>query len=108
MIQRITAAHLQQLSKEQQEKLREQWHPEEGEYIFYSGQEEMIYYMGGFHKEKALPLLTIGQMLAYLHQYDSYIRIDKIYEEWLIKTSSLEVKGRELCDALWNAMKLIL
>lgn len=108
MIQRITAAHLQQLSKEQEDKLRQQWIPEEGEYILFSGQEEMIYYMGGFQKEKALPLLTIGQMLAYLQQYDSSIRIDKISNEWLIKTSSLEVKARELCDALWQAVKSVL
>lgn len=108
MIQRITVAHLQQLSKEQEDKLRYQWNPEEGEYIFFSGQEEMIYYMGGVQKEKSLPLLTIGQMLAYLHQYDSAIRIDKISNEWLIKTSSLEVKALELCDALWKAMKSIL
>lgn len=103
MIQRITSAHLQQLSKEQEEKLRQLWNPEEGDYIFFSGQEEMIYYLGGLQKERSLPLLTIGQMMAYLHKYELSICIDRQSNEWKITTSKHEMKAPELCDALWEA-----
>ncbi|MBP1153731.1 MULTISPECIES: hypothetical protein [unclassified Paenibacillus] len=105
MIQRISAAHLQQLSKEQEVKLRNQWIPQEGEYIFFSGQEEMIYYLGGVQKDRSLPLLTIGQMLAYIHKYEHSVCIDRQSNEWKITTSKHEVKAPELCDALWEATK---
>ncbi|WP_281884376.1 hypothetical protein [Paenibacillus sp. YYML68] len=59
----MTLEHVSELTDKQKEKLREGWTPQEGEYIAISGHEEMIYYLNGVNKSKALPLYSVGQLL---------------------------------------------
>ncbi|CAG7649812.1 hypothetical protein PAESOLCIP111_05956 [Paenibacillus solanacearum] len=108
MLQRITAVHLERLSERQQEKLRSWWVPQEGEYILFSGQEEMIYYLSGVDKGRSLPLLTIGQMMAYMAQQGHRPTIDSAWNEWIVKMPGFEAKAAELCDAMWDAMVAVL
>ncbi len=108
MIQRITAAHLQQLDNNQKDALRNAWNPQEGEYIALGDHEEMIYYLNGVEKHKALPLLTIGQMIEYLYKLDTSFTLHYIPGEWLLSYSGTTIKNTELCNALWEAMKAIL
>ncbi|CAG7657096.1 hypothetical protein ACFQI7_34640 [Paenibacillus allorhizosphaerae] len=108
MLQRITAGHLERLSEQQKQKLRSWWVPQEGEYIFFSGQEEMIYYLSGVEKRRSLPLLSIGLMMAYVAQQGHTLTVDSVCEEWVVRLSGFEAKASELCDALWDVMISIL
>ncbi len=108
MLQRITSSHLQELTDVQKEYLRNHWIPQEGEYIAMGDHEEMIYYLNGVEKHKALPLLTIGQMLSYLNKHDHSVRIQHVSGEWVVQTSMIEKKAIELSHALWEAFKSVL
>ncbi|WP_284644419.1 hypothetical protein [Paenibacillus silviterrae] len=105
MKQRLTASQLQQLSEGQVEQLRSLWTPQEGDYIYTSGQEEMVYYLNGFVKTKSLPLFSIGQLLELLHERQPSIRVQAVNGEWRAATSRYEWTASELCDALWEALK---
>ncbi|WP_248928866.1 hypothetical protein [Paenibacillus hamazuiensis] len=108
MVQRISASHLHELTDQQKEKLRTQWAPEEGEYIAIGDHEEMIYYLNGVEKHKSLPLLTVGQMIAYLTEHEAGFCMQRDSEEWVVRMSAMEEREEELCDALWNVMKIVL
>lgn len=108
MNQRISAAQLQQLNDSQKDILRNQWTPQEGEYVALGDHEEMIYYLNGIQKSKTLPLLTIGQMIAYLHQQDSTVTMQFTQGEWLVTSSRTSIQRSQLCEALWDTMITVL
>lgn len=105
MKERITLQQLKELSAPQQENLRSRWIPQEGDYIALGDHEEMIYYLNGVVKSKSLPLLNIGQMLAYLEAWERPIHLRRDSDEWVVQTSKVELRTEELCDALWEALK---
>lgn len=107
MIQRISSSHLQELTDLQKENLRNSWIPQEGEYIAMGNHEEMVYYLNGVEKHKALPLLTIGQMLSYLTKHDNAVSLQNVSGEWVVRTSVIETKAAELIHALWEAFKSV-
>jgi len=125
--QRITVEQLKELTPEQQERLREWWRPEEGDYIYYQppqclchSRKAMIVELDGdtekgdaflrdehmyrYLKSECLPRLSIGQCIELLNG----TRID-------IKRSGLnnpftfnDKKQPELIDALWQTVKEVL
>ncbi|MBD0383996.1 hypothetical protein [Paenibacillus sedimenti] len=108
MNQRIQAEHVHQLDHDQKEILRSQWTPQEGEYILFADQEEMIYYLAGVEKHKSLPLLSVGQMIAYISGRDASFKMHFDSGVWQVSVSGCRYKDAELCDVLWEAMKRIL
>lgn len=108
MNQRLCAVHVGQLTPEQQQSLRQAWTPEEGEYIALGSHEEMIYFLNGFEKHKALPLMTIGQMITFIHTRASGLSIRSDDGGWIAGTDADECRAEELCDALWELMKKLL
>ena len=105
MMQRITIHHVLELDDNQKQSLRAQWIPQEGQYIAFNKQEEMIYFLAGVEKDKSLPLLTIGQMIELLKRKEASLRVEHVEGEWIVSTPRLETRGEELCDALWAAAK---
>ncbi|MFD0696472.1 hypothetical protein ACFQZT_20610 [Paenibacillus sp. GCM10027628] len=108
MNQRLKAEHLQQLDSDQQESLRSQWTPQEGEYMLFADQEEMIYYLNGVEKHRSLPLLNIGQMIDYLSGSDASFKMQFDSDVWKISLSGQSYQDDDLCDVLWEVMKGIL
>ncbi|AFH61575.1 hypothetical protein ACVNS2_13130 [Paenibacillus caseinilyticus] len=105
MMQRIRSSSLQELSREQQENLRRQWTPQEGDYIAIGDHEEMVYYLNGVDSVKALPLLTIGEMIAYLNGQGGPVEIREAAGTWIVRAGGEESRSAELCEALWEAVK---
>lgn len=132
MRQHITADQLQGLADWQKQKLREWWKPEKGDHFtepctdcsWHKGEEvwhEGI--VGGWTNEdqgaepneRALPLLSIGQMFQLIS--DKTGRIPEVHD---IKTAVCRVliniggmttaayESVEPCDALWEALKTLL
>ncbi|WP_426452736.1 hypothetical protein ACP26L_11950 [Paenibacillus sp. S-38] len=108
MMQRITSSSLQELSREQQERLRRQWTPQEGDYMAIGDHEEMVYYLNGVDSVKALPLLTIGEMIAYLNAQGGPVEIREASGNWSVRAGGEESRSPELCQALWEAVKRVL
>ncbi|MEW9702736.1 hypothetical protein [Paenibacillus sp. SI8] len=108
MNQRLKAEQLHQLDNNQKEMLRKQWTPEEGHYIALGDHEEMVYYLNGVEKHKALPLLSIGQMMEYLVECDASFTMNYDSSMWQVSVSGHSYQNDELCDVLWEAMKQIL
>lgn len=107
MNQRITYLQLQELTAAQQERLRSEWQPLEGEYIAMGDHEEMVYYLAGVEKHKSLPLLTIGQLLHYLKRELPGFTLTFSEDEWVVQAGELEASSEELCLALWNSFKQV-
>ena len=117
MKQRITVEQLQELTEEQQQRLREWWKREFGD-VFYitdykNNKEAQLQVLDRSwqlivkeYRKEFLPLLSIGQMIELIENngvswqnglflVDSNLIIFKSY-------------GGELVDALWQAVKEIL
>jgi hypothetical protein len=107
MNQRITYLQLQELTAEQQDRLRSEWQPLEGEYIAMGDHEEMVYYLAGVEKRKSLPLLTIGQMLGYLKRELPGFTLEYRQDRWVIQAREHEASSEELYLALWESFKRV-
>jgi hypothetical protein len=108
MKQKITTKQVQELTAEQQQRLRAWWTPQEGDYIADGNHEEMIYYLNGIRKSKVLPLLSLGQMIEWLHTAD-VLQIEKASPtSWAVKMNEAESRDPELCDALWEMLKQVM
>jgi hypothetical protein len=107
MKQRISIEQLQELTEEQQYRLREWWKPQEGDWYHDKTYGESYYGMevGGYDVytlEPAiddLPLLNIGQMIELLQSFN-----DK--DIW--KYNDIDITSDNFCDALWSAVKEVL
>ncbi len=110
MKRRITVEQLQELTEEQQQRLREWWKPQYYDvYAEYDGcldcYEEMTATYPKQPDQNDLPLLDIGQMIELLEnlQFDWFDEIctdEGVYPQ--------PIKGDNLCDALWQAVKQVL
>ncbi|AFM40680.1 hypothetical protein Desaci_1687 [Desulfosporosinus acidiphilus SJ4] len=123
MKQRITTDQLQQLSMEQRNKLKEWWMPSFGdlfvfeeycdENLFDSEDEININFFNAKIKPYSLPLLTIGQCFSLLEPYRPNLQKDHVQEDlWTLEikidNKSETIIKRDLIDALFEAIKLIL
>lgn len=104
MKQRISYTHLQKLDEQKQNKLRELWEPQEGEYMATGDHEEMIYFLNGVQKNKALPLLSIGQMMAWLSQSGGNFSLQVTEDHWEVTYGDVTFKDIDLCSALFEAI----
>lgn len=126
MKQRITPEQLNELTEAQKQALRDWWKPEWGdtyflvsasgniidcEYINISRNENFLN-----DKEHKYPALSIGQMIELLiemwpKRYGTYFdgadRLPTDYEG-VYKWDVGNIKHRELCDALFEAVKQVL
>ncbi|MDD4690584.1 MAG: hypothetical protein PHE51_12690, partial [Eubacteriales bacterium] len=110
-----------ELAEEQKQRLRELLKPAIGDMFILSGKYKVIDVINGLddengdyfcyydnfvaEKEKCLPLLDIGQMIELLEnlQFDWFDEIctdEGVYPQ--------PIKGDNLCDALWQAVKQVL
>jgi hypothetical protein len=110
MKQRITVEQLQELTEEQQQKLREWWEPQDGD-MFFRNNRIQICDIGYHHdKDECLPLLDIGQMIELL--LDKCGKNLNIYQcknfNTITVTTFKEYFAQELCDSLWEAVKEVL
>jgi len=131
MKQRITPDQLLELTEEQQNKLRDLWEPCDGDFIYNKKHNHPEFLevapmpgCGDYlkHRDKFLPLLSIGQMIEMLFYcnltnkyYSTSLIIDvnkyrptiycgnKNYE-----AGDSECENDELCDAIWQAVKAVL
>ncbi|OAS16009.1 hypothetical protein [Paenibacillus oryzisoli] len=104
MKQRISYTHLQKLDAQQQNKLRELWEPQEGEYMATGDHEEMIYFLNGVQKKKSLPLLSLGQMMACLSQTGDKFSVNFSENTWEVSLDGRTFLDVELCSALFEAL----
>ena len=136
MKQRITPEQLNELTDEQKKKLREWYYPEKvrllDQYIFHENGElrKTAYYSDYFFDDKesdltrhfreckALPILTIGQMIELITSLDpSQFLFEYRYNFWSVQASgttqcggvaidrSWQFDDLELCDALFEIVK---
>jgi len=124
MKRRITVEQLQELTEEQQQRLREWWKPEEGDYYFQAEETKIchsdicsytvVWPQKG--ENDYIPLLDIGHMIELL-SYKGLGKIKPVIDcDTIITVESWDVsldsgyygKGEELCDALWKAVKQVL
>jgi hypothetical protein len=111
MQQRITSAHLDQLTPLQKHNLRRWWNPQIGDWFLDpEGNERLYAWNDGLMRAKSdgmfdpaydlddpkiLPLLSIGQMIA-------LIQVERLpYSAW-------EGSSEDFLDALWVACKEVL
>ncbi len=123
MKRRITVEQLQELTEEQQQRLREWWKPQLYDvFIEILIDDEII--EGSIEREtyepskEALPLLDIGQMIELLEEKKMVtesldIKAPKglinIYSVWYGNGDfPKKYESKELCDALWQAVKQVL
>lgn len=118
MKQHITVKQLEELSKREKEKLRKWWvdHIQEGDlYIDLDDvtMPEMIRCCEHeLEYESEMPLLSIGQMIEFLDERNDFDEIIKDKDRWEFHTT-MKPTGKcfldkELCDALWEAVKEVL
>lgn len=130
MKQRITAEDLQQLTDAQKQKLREWWKPEMGDMCI-NGNIIILFKHGCSYfgvniawnndynynypslemvKKYCLPLLSIGQMIELLLERYGNSQCDICCQNTLsyVNNGNSLMHNRELCDALWEAVKQIL
>ena len=140
MKQRINAKQLNDLTDKQKDKLREWWEPtgDAGDWFYHPGDEKLCKerlgggylrsILGGYNQlkedsvcpydirdDKALPLLSIGQMVKFL---DGNYNVDVSHGSngWFLylydrhKREDLKhfMENEELCDTLWEAVKGVL
>lgn len=123
MKMRILSSQLQELTPEQQEKLRKWWKPQEGDWWkpISSDEPQLLadHLKECCHREKCghdsledwgaylgkhcLPLLSIGQMLQLIDESNHFIRY-----QFIVGRSSKARLPSEFCDELWQAVKEIL
>jgi len=116
MKQRIEASQLQELTPEQQEKLRAWWKPRQGDlftsldssvrvkYVIDVDKEGYIYGGRDWHpKSECLPLLNIGQMLQLIDESGFYARY-----QYMVGHSRNSCLPSDFCDQLWNDVREIL
>lgn len=135
MKQRITIEQFNELTKEQKQNLRNSWEPKEGdwvavdsedgleEYLLYDDDEyqeydaeEKVIWGYKLEGEKKLDMCILplnGQMIELLNKYSLLIEKGR---DWTIEivTGDLPLykfnkqQKTELCDSLWEAVKVIL
>ena len=111
MKQHITVEQLIELSKEQRQRLKEWWKPQNHDVFIYGHHSEInqIHNVEKFlGKENALPLLSIGQMIELLeieliNPMPSSWEVEYYQDKKLCITSA-----EELTDALFKAVKQVL
>jgi hypothetical protein len=127
MKQRIEVEQLLELTGEQKERLRELWEPQKGDWYYYikikhssiiHDSDSMSIGLYKNHKEDYLPLLSIGQMIELLEEKKMVtesldIKAPKglinIYSVWYGNGDfPKKYESKELCDALWQAVKEVL
>lgn len=138
MKQHITIEQLNELSKNGQEKLKEWWKPQLDHIVAYKNYDQGVpLYLvvdndmrSGWSFDQAmegvivLPLLSIGQMIEFLDEHNhfspkgnivgivkEYVGSDEYW--WGLKYEAYNDKmvmnsDKELCDALWEAVKEVL
>lgn len=120
MKQRISAEDLAELTPEQQERLREWWTPEVGDYIVHDTQGAGCLFgdIGIMVKAHMLPRLSIGQCIELLKDKD-IATLQKVMRIMLAPTFTVNPLPKmacalsdtealapiELIDALWQAVK---
>jgi|SRR3972149_466892 len=121
MKQRIDKEQVLSLTDEQKVKLRELWEPKEGDFFYFPIYGECYYgeYMGGYSNEAfvpnadSLPLLSIGQMIEILHRKNLQITLEQ-GRDYAVSfflgfiPKEYRFQDKELCDALWEALKEVL
>ncbi len=134
MKQHISPSQLQELTEEQQERLREWWKIEEGHWFAVGDSARLavreahdirVYDISGtaINKHWALPLLSIGQMIELLHEKGKLQEIfpaggissgGAISDDWNVRIyepfhlGAIHFIDNELADALWEAVKEVL
>jgi hypothetical protein len=119
MKRRINIEQLAELTGEQVRKLHDWWQPSIGDWMINTNlvkpEPRVLKYT--FKHERDLPLLDIGQMIELLQDNDSIIRYEpdeqnelQIYKEgqWGRNTYYVSLLNKDICDALWRAVKQIL
>ena len=104
MKRRITVEQLQELTEEQQQRLREWWKPTAWDVIVvYHGMgmkvTNVYNEMVSTDKKVCMPLLSIGQMIEMLQLYK---------DKDIFKYHDIDITDENLCDALWSAVKQVL
>jgi hypothetical protein len=107
MKQHVSSGQARELSVDDQSILKHWWLPASGDCWVEHGSKDLRYVGARPGKElsaKALPLLSVGQMIDFLG--DIQLHDDGV--SWVV-VSDLRVymppEGAELCDSLWEAMK---
>lgn len=123
MKQRITVDQLQELTTDQQEILRRWWNPQIGDVCAneYNEEEHVVVDLDKFQKDtefSLLPLLSIGQCIELLENSGRFKGLHKSdtdgeYKVYIILNddhgeNDYIKSGRQLIDALWEAVKQIL
>lgn len=117
MNQRITLEQIQELNEEQKVRLREWWmgsNPRLSDvYVLKFKYDDITRYEGpylnsghrdflaDFNTGEALPLLTIGQMIDVIDQ-------GKDDQMWHVMADIESCRVNDLCDRLWETVKLVL
>ena len=133
MKQRIEPADLEGLTDAQKDRLRELWQPEVGNFMFVDTDVRLVTAInnnrfGGYlfyctagccQKQDCIPLLSVGQMIETVRRVKQ-MDIYTVDNWWCVQLFNLETcandgydcewenSSRELCDALWMAVKEIL
>jgi len=112
MKQHITLEQLNELREKQKEKLIK-WYKIQPEQLWTLKENlpNSSYYWSGFrileemkHNEDMLPVFSIGQMIEFLEPHLK-MTIEHEVDMWFVDDYYNE---RELCDALWEAVKEVL
>jgi hypothetical protein len=110
MKRRINPEQLQELTEEQQQRLREWWELTAWDVIAVYETEctcrisNVLEETMKTTKNKCLPLLDIGQMIELLNDAEQSSKIFKIMR----RVDDCIIDIQELCDALWQAVKQVL
>lgn len=125
MKQHITIEQLNELSDSAKSALRDWCKDDQGSmWAFYekavnkwydysiSGDDssagKVIRYPSG-KEGKAYPLLSIGQMIEFLKNETNFnIDYSGLDDTWGVRLEEKEFGNKELCDALWSAVKTVL
>ena len=121
MKQHITPKQLNELSEKGKERLRKWWKPKYADFFYCFYQKKRFLYgvfdlVSASSMEKIndddFPLLSIGQMIEFLDWplvINSYVKITDRSEGWVVKKIKYTInEDKELCDALWKAVKEVL
>ena len=125
MKQHISLSQLQELTDEQQERLRGLWRPAKGDLYIFIGHstpilidsEEMAAFIAG-RKDVVCPIHSIGQLIELLNSLKYKMQITKKLnpssnriELWWHDGGKRKFRyygGSDLIDALWQAVKEVL
>jgi len=133
MRQHISIKQLNELSEKGKERLRKWWKPKIGDWQAYRNITSLIeepeferdyeeYVLHIMANKDILPLLSIGQMVEFLDEYQEKVGTDLEYidesdYDRVVGTILRRYKNKnacdigwkgELCDALWEAVKEVL